>query len=83
MACAMQPFPPALREIGREVQAHDRAKPKRAPCAPLCYCAGARAARTPSWPLQAGTPLRVSGDAKRCAYGVTRHPPLRAFRSNR
>ena len=41
-------FPPALREIGRErCRAPDRAKPKRAPCAPLCYCAGARAARTP------------------------------------
>jgi hypothetical protein len=41
-------FPPALREIGRErCRPHDRAKPKRAPCAPLCYCAGARAARTP------------------------------------
>jgi hypothetical protein len=33
----------------------------------------------PSWPLQAGTPLRVSGDTMRCAYGVTRHPPLRAL----
>ena len=32
----------------------------------------------PSLPLQAGTPLGVSGDAMRYAYGVTRHPPLRA-----
>jgi hypothetical protein len=41
-------FPPALREIGRErCRPHDRAKPKRAPCAPLCYCAGAHAARAP------------------------------------
>ena len=41
-------FPPALRGIGRERRkVHDRAKPKRAPCAPLCYCAGAHAARTP------------------------------------
>ena len=63
-------FPPALREIGRErCSAHDRAKPKRAHCAPLWYCAGARAARTP---LLAAT-------GRHSATGVVWHYALRLW----